>query len=85
MSTASEEKLSKEQVEIFSLLSIASFLEYFDLMFYVHMRVLCNDVFFPTATKPLLASFVTAFSWSLVTSWSTTYMRKERNLQFCPV
>jgi MHS family proline/betaine transporter-like MFS transporter len=66
MRTASEEKLSKEQVEIFSLLSIASFLEYFDLMFYVHMTVLWNDVFFPTATKPLLASFVTAFSWSSV-------------------
>ena len=64
MTTTSEEKLSKEQREAVSLLSIGSFLEYFDLMLYVHMTVLLNDLFFPTATNPLVKSFVTAFSWS---------------------
>jgi MFS transporter, MHS family, proline/betaine transporter len=59
-----EEKLSKEQREAISLLSIGSFLEYFDLMLYVHMTVLLNDLFFPTATNPTVKAFVTAFSWS---------------------
>ena len=56
--------LTRQQKEAVSLLSIGSFLEYFDLMLYVHMTVLLNDLFFPTATNPLVKSFVTAFSWS---------------------
>jgi MHS family proline/betaine transporter-like MFS transporter len=41
------QKLTKEQKEAVGLLSIGTFLEYFDLMLYVHMAVLLNDLFFP--------------------------------------
>ncbi|MFQ3307574.1 MAG: MHS family proline/betaine transporter-like MFS transporter [Candidatus Midichloriaceae bacterium] len=40
-------KLTKNQREAIGLLSIGTFLEYFDLMLYVHMAVLLNDLFFP--------------------------------------
>ncbi|WP_341758823.1 hypothetical protein [Candidatus Tisiphia endosymbiont of Ditula angustiorana] len=39
--------LTKEQKEAVGLLSIGTFLEYFDLMLYVHLAVLLNDLFFP--------------------------------------
>lgn len=39
--------LNKEQKEAVGLLSIGTFLEYFDLMIYVHMAVLLNELFFP--------------------------------------
>ena len=35
-------KLNKQQREAVGLLSIGTFLEYFDLMLYVHMAVLLN-------------------------------------------
>jgi len=43
--------LQKEQKEAIGLLSIGTFLEYFDLMLYVHMTVLLNLfwVVFPVA------------------------------------
>lgn len=41
--------LTREQKESIGLLSVGTFLEYFDLMLYVHMAVLLNEVFFPTA------------------------------------
>ena len=41
------QKLTKEQKEAIGLLSIGTFLEYFDLMLYVHMAVLLNELFFP--------------------------------------
>jgi len=41
--------LTKQQKEAVGLLSIGTFLEYFDLMLYVHMAVLLNDLFFPKA------------------------------------
>jgi MFS family permease len=51
--------LTKEQKEAIGLLSIGTFLEYFDLMLYVHMAVLLNDLFFPK-TDPDTAAFVSA-------------------------
>jgi MFS family permease len=54
--------LTKEQKEAIGLLSIGTFLEYFDLMLYVHMAVLLNELFFPKSdphTATILSS--TAF------------------------
>ena len=39
--------LTNEQRHAVGLLSIGTFLEYFDLMLYVHMAVLLNELFFP--------------------------------------
>jgi MHS family proline/betaine transporter-like MFS transporter len=40
-------KFTRQQKETIGILSIGTFLEYFDLMLYVHMAVLLNDLFFP--------------------------------------
>jgi MFS family permease len=55
-------KLTREQKEAVGLLSIGTFLEYFDLMLYVHMAVLLNELFFPK-TDPFTASLISAFSF----------------------
>ncbi len=39
--------LNREQKQALGILSIGTFLEYFDLMLYVHMSVLLNKIFFP--------------------------------------
>lgn len=39
--------LTREQKEAAGILSTATFLEYFDLMLYVHLAVLLNELFFP--------------------------------------
>ena len=55
-------KLTRQQKEAVALLSIGTLLEYFDLMLYVHMSVLLNNLFFPQShptTAKLLG--VTAF------------------------
>ena len=52
--------LSREQKESIGLLQIGTFLEYFDLMLYIHMGVLLNDIFFPK-TDPHTASLLAAF------------------------
>lgn len=41
-----QRKLTREQKKSIGLLSIGTFLEYFDLMLYVHMAVLLNKIFF---------------------------------------
>jgi len=46
------------------LLFIGTFLEYFDLMLYVHMSVLLNELFFPKTT-PENAAYLSAFSFCL--------------------
>ncbi len=51
--------LTKEQKEAVGLLSIGTFLEYFDLMLYVHMAVLLNELFFPK-TDPHTAALYSA-------------------------
>ncbi|WP_425361434.1 MFS transporter [Candidatus Tisiphia endosymbiont of Ceraclea dissimilis] len=54
--------LTREQKEAIGLLSIGTFLEYFDLMLYVHMAVLLNELFFEP-TDPKTASLMTAFAF----------------------
>ena len=54
--------LTREQKEAVGLLSIGTFLEYFDLMLYVHMAVLLNELFFPK-TDPHTASLLSAFAF----------------------
>lgn len=49
-SYAKEQKsLARNQKETIGLLSIGTFLEYFDLTLYVHMAVILNELFFPEA------------------------------------
>ena len=45
-----------------ALLSIGTFLEYFDLMLYVHMAVLLNELFFPSS-DPFTTSLLSAFAF----------------------
>lgn len=52
----------REQKEAIGLLQIGTFLEYFDLMLYVHMAVLLNDLFFPKS-DPQTAALLTAFAF----------------------
>ena len=54
--------LTKSQKESIGLLQIGTFLEYFDLMLYVHMAVLLNELFFPK-TDPHTAALVSAFAF----------------------
>lgn len=55
--------LNSSQKETMALLSIGTFLEYFDLMLYVHMAVLLNELFFPKA-DPYTGSIIAAFTFS---------------------
>jgi MFS transporter, MHS family, proline/betaine transporter len=55
--------LDSEKKEAIGLLQIGTFLEYFDLMLYVHMAVILNDLFFPK-TDPFTAKLLTAFAFS---------------------
>ena len=54
--------LSRQQKEAVGLLQIGTFLEYFDLMLYVHMAVLLNELFFPK-TDPHTTSLIAAFAF----------------------
>ncbi|WP_375330941.1 MFS transporter [Candidatus Tisiphia endosymbiont of Oplodontha viridula] len=54
--------LTKEQKQAVGLLSIGTFLEYFDLMLYVHMVVFLNELFFEP-TDPHTTSLMTAFAF----------------------
>jgi len=54
--------LTKEQKEAVGLLSVGTFLEYFDLMLYVHMAVLLNELFFPKS-DPFNTSLLSAFAF----------------------
>ena len=55
-------KLNKEQKQAIGLLSIGTFLEYFDLLLFVHMGVVINEVFFPK-TDPFTESLLSALSF----------------------
>ncbi len=55
--------LKREQKEALGLLSAGTFLEYFDLMLYVHMAVLLNELFFPKTTDPHIAALRNAFAF----------------------
>ncbi|MGD0466243.1 MAG: MFS transporter [Gammaproteobacteria bacterium] len=54
--------LSSKQKEAIGLLSVGTFLEYFDLMLYIHMAVLLNELFFPK-TDPYTANLISAFAF----------------------
>lgn len=54
--------LNREQKEAIGLLQSGTFLEYFDLMLYVHMAVLLNELFFPK-TDPHTAALLSAFAF----------------------
>lgn len=52
--------MNRKQRETIALIQTGTFLEYFDLMLYVHMAVLLNELFYPQTdphTGRLLASF----------------------------
>ena len=60
MTTLEQRNRTREQKQAVGLLSIGTFLEYFDLMLYVHMAVLLNELFFPKYdphTTALLSAF----------------------------
>ncbi len=59
MSQAHLDRTTKEAI---GLLSIGTFLEYFDLMLFVHMGVLLNEIFFPR-TDPKTAGLIAAFTF----------------------
>ena len=59
---STEHSLTKQQKESVFLLQIGTFLEYFDLMLYVHMAVVLNELFFPP-TDPQMASVLAAFAF----------------------
>jgi len=68
MKAAEQQSLTREQKEAVGLLSIGTFLEYFDLMLYVHMAVLLNELFFPETdshTQSLVAVFAFSSSYLL--------------------
>ncbi len=46
-----QNKLTTQQNKTLSILSIGTFFEYFDLMLYIHMAVLLNELFFPKTDK----------------------------------
>ncbi|MBW8309443.1 MAG: MFS transporter [Candidatus Paracaedibacteraceae bacterium] len=54
--------LNHSQKEAIGLLQVGTFLEYFDLMLYVHMAVLLNELFFPK-TDPHTATLLSAFAF----------------------
>jgi len=53
---------NKNQKEAIVLLSIGTFLEYFDLLLYVHMATLLNELFFPK-TDPHTSALIAAFAF----------------------
>jgi len=54
--------LRRDQKEAIGLLQIGTFLEYFDLMIYVHLAVLLDGLFFPK-TDPHTAALISAFAF----------------------
>lgn len=54
--------LDREQKEAIGLLQIGTFLEYFDLMLYIHMAVVLNEIFFPQA-DPYTAALLSALAF----------------------
>ncbi len=54
--------LKRDQKEAVGLLQIGTFLEYFDLMLYVHLSVLLNELFFPK-TDQRTAALIAAFTF----------------------
>lgn len=55
-------RLNREQRGAIFLLQLGTFLEYFDLMLFVHMAVVLNEIFFPKS-DPFTASLLSAFAF----------------------
>jgi MFS transporter, MHS family, proline/betaine transporter len=55
-------RLNKEQKGAIFLLQLGTFLEYFDLMLFVHMAIILNDLFFPKF-DPFTNSLLSAFTF----------------------
>ena len=55
-------RLNKEQKGAIFLLQVGTFLEYFDLMLFVHMAVVLNELFFPKF-DPFTNSLLSAFTF----------------------
>ena len=56
-------KLDKNNLKVIGLLSIGTMLEYFDLMLYIHLASLINDLFFPQS-NPITAFLLSATAFS---------------------
>ncbi|WP_341754498.1 MFS transporter [Candidatus Tisiphia endosymbiont of Dioctria rufipes] len=56
--------LTSDQKTTVALLLIGTFLEYFDLMLYIHLAILLNELFFPK-TDPHAASLLAALTFCL--------------------
>ena len=56
---SSQDRLSRSQIKSILILAMGTFLQYFDLMLYVHMAVILNELFFPK-TDPYIASLLSA-------------------------
>ncbi|MDF3033185.1 MAG: transporter [Alphaproteobacteria bacterium] len=54
--------LTRDQKQSIGLLQVGTFLESFDVMLYIHMAVLLNELFFPK-TDPHTASLLAAFAF----------------------
>ena len=54
--------LTREQKESVGILSIGTFMEYFDLKLYIHLAVMLNPLFFPP-TDPFSASMLSALAF----------------------
>ncbi len=80
-----QQSLTREQKEAVGLLSIGTFLEYFDLMLYVHMAVLLNELFFPK-TDAHTAMLITAFSFCSTYLYRPAIIKHNSSNQgnFCP-
>ncbi len=62
MSKSFFDSLTRTQREAVGLLQVGTFLEYFDLMLYVHMALVLNEIFFPP-TDAKTASLLSAFAF----------------------
>jgi MFS family permease len=51
-----------KQIQTIILLSVGTFLEYFDLMLYVHMAIFLNELFFPI-NEEYSSAFLSAFAF----------------------
>lgn len=54
--------MDREQKQAVGILSIGTFFEYFDVMLYVHMAAVLNDLFFPK-TDPFTTTILSAFAF----------------------
>ncbi len=60
---SSTDRLSFSQIRAILLVLIGTFLEYFDLVLYVHLAIVLNPLFFP-ASDPWVVSLLSAFTFS---------------------